>query len=75
LYTAHEVSDESDAAHYRRTLALHQRVSGAQDFTKQEDIQRVLASGALDHLVFGRNEPAAIYFHETTRALLAGDGA
>jgi phenylpropionate dioxygenase-like ring-hydroxylating dioxygenase large terminal subunit len=61
-------ADDARAEHYRRTLALHQRVSGGQDFTKQEQIQRGLASGALETVVFGRNEPAVIHFHEALRA-------
>jgi hypothetical protein len=40
-------------------------VSGGQDFTKQEQIHRALASGVLDSVVFGRNEPAVIHFHQT----------
>lgn len=70
MYTPREITTDTETTHYRRTLALHQRVSGGQDFTKQEQIQRTLGSGALDHIVFGRNEPAAIHFHRTTRALL-----
>jgi phenylpropionate dioxygenase-like ring-hydroxylating dioxygenase large terminal subunit len=72
LYTPHEVSEESESTHYRRTLDLHQRVSGGQDFTKQEEIQRAISSGALPHVVFGRNEPAAIHFHQALRTLLVG---
>ncbi len=60
--------DDPQAEHYRRTLALHQRVSGGQDFTKQEQIQRGLASGALPDVVYGRNEPAVIHFHESLRS-------
>jgi phenylpropionate dioxygenase-like ring-hydroxylating dioxygenase large terminal subunit len=72
LYTP-ELLDPADsdtdprAEHFRRTLALHQRVSGGQDFTKQEQIQRGLASGALASVVFGRNEPAVIHFHAALR--------
>jgi phenylpropionate dioxygenase-like ring-hydroxylating dioxygenase large terminal subunit len=64
-------ADPAAAEHYRRTLALHQRVSGGQDFTKQEQIQRALSSGALPHVVYGRNEPAVIHFHRSLSALLA----
>jgi hypothetical protein len=72
LYTPEPVAADGPAAeHYRRTLALHQRVSGGQDFTKQEQIHRALASGALEHVVHGANEPAVIHFHASRRALLA----
>jgi phenylpropionate dioxygenase-like ring-hydroxylating dioxygenase large terminal subunit len=75
LYTPEAVDNERDdgpdAEHYRRTLALHQRVSGGQDFTKQEEIHRALASGTVPDVVYGRNEPAVIHFHASLRALLA----
>ena len=54
---------------FARTLALHRRVSGGEDFTKQEAVQRGLASGVLDQVVFGRNEPAAILFHRALHEL------
>lgn len=69
IYTPDEVTSEADREHFARTLALHVRVSGGEDFTKQEEVQRGLASGAIDEVVFGRNEPAAILFHQALRAL------
>jgi phenylpropionate dioxygenase-like ring-hydroxylating dioxygenase large terminal subunit len=66
--------DEADALHFERTLALHQRVSGEQDFTQQEAIHAGLASGAVSEVVFGRNEPAAIHFHRALHELLGSEG-
>jgi phenylpropionate dioxygenase-like ring-hydroxylating dioxygenase large terminal subunit len=61
-----------DDEHWRRTLDLHRRVSGGEDFTMQERVHRGLESGLLPEVVFGRNEPAAIAFHRSLDALLAG---
>ena len=69
LYTPHAVTTDDEREHFARTLALHLRVSGGEDFTKQEEVQRGLASGVLDTVVFGRNEPAAILFHRALAAL------
>ena len=39
IYTPKPVESEADQEHYRRTLELHQRVSGGEDFIQQEGIQ------------------------------------
>jgi len=70
IYTPKPVESEADHEHYRRTLELHQRVSGGEDFLQQEGIQRSLASGLVKETIFGRNEPAAIHFHTALRDLL-----
>jgi phenylpropionate dioxygenase-like ring-hydroxylating dioxygenase large terminal subunit len=72
VYTS-DPPDEADAPHFERTLALHQRVSGDQDFTQQEAIHAALASGAVGEVVFGRNEPAAIHFHRALHELLGSE--
>ena len=70
IYTPKPVESEADHDHYRRTLELHQKVSGGEDFIQQEGIQRALASGLVKETIFGRNEPAAIHFHTALRELL-----
>ena len=47
-----------------RTLALHERVSGGEDFEQQERLHASLATGSLDQVIFGRNEGPAIWFHQ-----------
>ncbi len=66
------VDDDARRAHFRRTMELHQRVSGGQDFTQQVKIQRSMASGRSREVIFGRNEPAAIHFHRQLARLAAG---
>jgi hypothetical protein len=71
IYTPKPVESDRERAHYQQTLELHQRVAGDEDFVQQEAIQRSLASGFVTETIFGRNEPAAIHFHDSLRALLA----
>ena len=71
LYTPSPVETERQASHFRKTLELHQRVSGDQDFTQQVKIQRSLATGRVDRVLFGRNEPAAIHFHRSLEDVIA----
>jgi phenylpropionate dioxygenase-like ring-hydroxylating dioxygenase large terminal subunit len=71
IYTPAPVATDEQRAHYERTLELHQKVSGGEDFILQENIQRSLASGMVQETIFGRNEPAAIHFHEQLRRLIA----
>ena len=70
IYTPKPVESDADHAHYRRTLELHQKVSGGEDFILQEAIQRSLSTGLVEETIFGRNEPAAIHFHTAMRELL-----
>jgi len=41
-----------------------------EDYRMGESTQRNIESGLIDHLVFGRNEPALHHFHNTFRAAL-----
>jgi hypothetical protein len=40
------------------------RVTTNEDFPQAEHIQAGLASGAVPELVFGRNEPGLVHYHE-----------
>jgi phenylpropionate dioxygenase-like ring-hydroxylating dioxygenase large terminal subunit len=72
LYTP-EIVGPDNREHFERTLRLHQKVAGGQDFVQQESIQENLSSGALDQVVYGRNEPAVIHFHCSLHDLLASE--
>ena len=41
-----------------------------QDYAMGESIQTAVKNGLLDHVIFGRNEPALHHFHNTFRAAL-----
>lgn len=70
VHTPAPVDGDAGRAHFDRTLELHQRVSGGEDFAEQERIWRALASGAVTETVVGRNEPGVIHFHDQLNALL-----
>ena len=55
---------------WQRLIAFTMGVVDAEDFQQQTLIQRNVKSGLLDEIVFGRNEPALIHFHEQLDAVL-----
>jgi len=69
LHVPADAPAPADPDHWRRTVDLHRRVSGGEDFTMQERVQQALGSGVLDRVVLGRNEPAAIAFHRAVVGL------
>ena len=46
-----------------------------EDFPAGRTIQIGLTSGAQTHMVFGRNEPAMIHYHQSMRAALGSSAA
>lgn len=71
IYTPQPVDTDEARAHFARTLELHQKVSGGEDFAEQERIQFAMSSGVVDETIFGRNEPGVIRFHAALDELLA----
>jgi phenylpropionate dioxygenase-like ring-hydroxylating dioxygenase large terminal subunit len=63
VFTPEPVETAEGKAHFDRTIELHRRVSGGEDFTQMVQVHASLASGAANEVIFGRNEPAAIHFH------------
>ena len=60
---------------WQRLIAFTMGVVDAEDFHQQTLIQRNVKSGLLDEIVFGRNEPALIHFHEQLDAVLGPSDA
>ena len=60
---------------WQRLIAFTMGVVDAEDFQQQTLIQRNVKSGLLDEIVFGRNEPALIHFHEQLDAVLGTSAA
>jgi hypothetical protein len=74
LYTEDPIGDDpARRQHYDRTLALHVKVATDEDFHEQERIQANLATGLVDEVLFGRNEPAAAHLHRWVRELVGAD--
>jgi phenylpropionate dioxygenase-like ring-hydroxylating dioxygenase large terminal subunit len=63
---------ESDRSlnYWLRNLDLLLKVTGTEDFPLMEQIQANLETGALPHLVYGRNEPPLIHYHREVDRLL-----
>ncbi len=49
------------------------QVTNEEDFPQSINIHRNLASGAIPELVFGRNEPSLIHYHEQIAKAIASD--
>ena len=66
------IVSEKAAAYFRKNLDVLLDVTSQEDFPLMERIQRTLDSGALPHVVFGRNEAALAHFHQSVDAAIAG---
>lgn len=76
VFAPQEPASEGSRTFFKKNLDLLLGVTDTEDFPMMERIQRNLESGALGELVYGRNEPPLISFHESINRLLAeGQGA
>ncbi len=57
--------------YWRKNYDLAIRTVLEEDFALGEKMQRGFMSGVQDEVIYGRNEPALIHFHERLRAALA----
>jgi phenylpropionate dioxygenase-like ring-hydroxylating dioxygenase large terminal subunit len=70
VYAPTEPHSEKSRDYFVKNLDLLLSVTGTEDFPLMEQIQRNLASGALDRLVYGRIEQPLVHFHtEVNRAV------
>ena len=70
LYIPKPVEDEDEKRHWDANLALAVKVVTTEDFPAGRTIQAGVTSGAQTHVVYGRNEPAMIHYHQSLRAAL-----
>lgn len=68
FYTPEPVRDERARGHWQRNMDLVVQTVEREDFPAGEDAQQVYNSGALDSVVYGKNEPALAYFQRTIAA-------
>lgn len=72
LFTPHAARNEKETAHWERTFRMIDGgVFSAEDLFISEQIQLGVASGANEHLVFGRQEHHLRRFHQHVAGLLA----
>jgi phenylpropionate dioxygenase-like ring-hydroxylating dioxygenase large terminal subunit len=72
LYAPEPATTEKALAYWRKNLNLLLDVTGREDFPLMARIHQSLASGALEELVYGRNEPALIHLHRSINAVVDG---
>jgi phenylpropionate dioxygenase-like ring-hydroxylating dioxygenase large terminal subunit len=75
LYAPTEPHSARARNYFVKNLDLLLQVTGTEDFPMMEEIQRNLASGALQHLVYGKIEPPLVHFHrEVNKAVASAAG-
>lgn len=70
LYAPKAADTEEDLRKWRKSLDIIVEVIDREDYGMCEQIQRSFRSGAQGEIVFGRNEPSLIGFHEAIEELL-----
>jgi len=70
LYVPQAPVTAEERTHWDKNMQLVLDVVTGEDFPTGRSIQIGLTSGAQNHLVYGRNEPAMIHYHQSMRAAL-----
>ena len=70
LYVPKAPRTEEQRTHWDKNMQLVLDVVTGEDFPTGRTIQVGLTSGAQDHLVYGRNEPGMIHYHQSMRKAL-----
>ncbi|HEV8096380.1 MAG TPA: SRPBCC family protein [Burkholderiales bacterium] len=71
LYSPEPPATDKARAYWQKNYDLAVRTVKDEDFALGEKMQRAFMSGLQAEVVYGRNEPALIHFHERLRAALA----
>jgi nitrite reductase/ring-hydroxylating ferredoxin subunit len=75
LYIPQALRTDEERTHWDKNMQLVLDVVTGEDFPAGRTIQIGLTSGAQTHMVYGRNEPAMIHYHQSMRAALRRDRA
>ncbi|MDH4147803.1 MAG: Rieske 2Fe-2S domain-containing protein [Acidimicrobiia bacterium] len=70
LYAQKPVTTDEERRRWKKSLDIVVDVIDREDYVMCEQIQRSFRSGAQKEIVFGRNEPSLIHFHEAIESLL-----
>ena len=71
LYTPEITASESARRHWERNMKLLLDTVESEDFEVGQKAQIGFYSGAQQHIVFGRNEPALAHYHQAIRRAVA----
>ena len=72
FYTPEPVTTAKARAYWKKNYDLAIKTVLDEDFALGERMQRGFMSGLQAEVIYGRNEPALIHFHQCLRAALAG---
>ena len=70
IFAPSEPVIERERSHWQRNFDILLKVAFEEDFPIQKDIQDNLRSGAIDHVHYGRLEPALIHCHGMINAMV-----
>ncbi len=70
IYVPKTPATDEERSHWDKNMQLVLDVVTGEDFPAGRTIQAGVASGAQTHVVYGRNEPAMIHYHQSLRAAL-----
>jgi hypothetical protein len=70
LYVPKAPASEEERTHWDKNMQLVLDVVTGEDFPTGRTIQLGLSSGAQTQLVYGRNEPAMIHYHQSMQVAL-----
>jgi phenylpropionate dioxygenase-like ring-hydroxylating dioxygenase large terminal subunit len=73
LYTPAPVTSDAARAHFQANFDLLLEVTENEDFRLGEQIQRGFHAPGHDTIVYGRNEPGLVHYHQTIKATLDAD--
>ena len=67
LYTPKAPASDDEHRHWKANMDLVMKVVTTEDFPAGRTMQIGFDSGAQSHIVYGRNEPALIHFHQNVQ--------
>jgi phenylpropionate dioxygenase-like ring-hydroxylating dioxygenase large terminal subunit len=70
IYVPKAPTTDEERSHWDKNMQLVLDVVTGEDFPAGRTIQAGVTSGAQTHVVYGRNEPAMIHYHQSLRAAL-----
>ena len=70
MFAPTEPHSEKARGYFTKTLDLLLQVTGTEDFPLMEQIQANLDSGAQAEVVYGRNEPPAVHYHQALNTIV-----
>ena len=75
FYAPQAPASEEEQAFWDANIRFTTKVVFEEDFGQQQDIHRSLRSGLLPEVVYGRNEPALIHYHQQVELALSASAA